>query len=514
MQNVLRGDAAVPMWAIATTVGLLWANWLVPAVMAKDAPYLDQGFFFDWTPQGQSPPVPTTAQCETIHIEFDRGNAVGPNPVAPYYLQVYTSAFIVPFIIQAGDSNSDLSFDWPVPFVPGTQYQICMFDSNGVTGGCQATYTVYPAPNTTLENPPVCTNLTYPHPDQVLGVTALVDNGALGQYAWIPQCTDISLKPTNGTPPYTMTVAPALHPPYNITSDTMDPINWTVSLSWGMPFFISLADSTGMTWAFGPLHSGQGTDSTCLSELAPIGTIHKGVQPWVAAVSGAGGLIVGLIVGLLGALLFVTRRRRSERRQRPDTFHRKSSSVSITTPVLHHPTERYSDLPTPPADPSYQIEPFVMPSERELGFSSQSSPANTVFDSGHTRNTSALTAGSLDRSRSPTASAISPTSTAPHSTMPLAPPQRPLSNENRSGSQVFVVHHDGGRPPVTVYAADGTEIVELPPRYIESNNTVAGSSSSSDAASTSMRSGTVPPLQPERRRPGPAPTKSLRRAAD
>jgi hypothetical protein len=37
-------------------------------------------------------------------------------------------------------------------------------------------------------------------------------------------------------------------------------------------------------------------------------------------------------------------------------------------------------------------------------------------------------------------------------------------SEQRPG-QVYVVHHDGGRAPVTVYTADGTEVVELPPTY-------------------------------------------------
>ncbi|THH28279.1 hypothetical protein EUX98_g5906 [Antrodiella citrinella] len=61
-----------------------------------------QGFLFDWTPAGQTPPVPTTAQCDQIHIKWDRGTEVGPNPTAPYYLQIYTSTFIVPFVIEAG----------------------------------------------------------------------------------------------------------------------------------------------------------------------------------------------------------------------------------------------------------------------------------------------------------------------------------------------------------------------------------------------------------------------------
>lgn len=32
-------------------------------------------------------------------------------------------------------------------------------------------------------------------------------------------------------------------------------------------------------------------------------------------------------------------------------------------------------------------------------------------------------------------------------------------------SQVYVLHHDSQQPPVTIYHQDGTNIVELPPRY-------------------------------------------------
>jgi len=44
---------------------------------------------------------------------------------------------------------------------------------------------------------------------------------------------------------------------------------------------------------------------------------------------------------------------------------------------------------------------------------------------------------------------------------PLQPPQSPPSRPN----QVYVVHHDSQSPPVTIYHQEGTQIVELPPRY-------------------------------------------------
>ena len=91
--------------------------------------------------------------------------------------------------------------------------------------------------------------------------------------------------PKNGTAPYTLTVssshmvfqdftikpsiqvAPALHPPYNITLPNQNSINWTVSLSWASPFFISLADSAGNMWSNGPLHSGGGGTTACLTGM-------------------------------------------------------------------------------------------------------------------------------------------------------------------------------------------------------------------------------------------------------
>lgn len=96
-------------------------------------------------------------------------------------------------------------------------------------------------------------------------------------------------------------------------------------------------------------------------------------------------------------------------------------------------------------------------------------------------------------------SVASPSSTVPPgSPENIAAPSRALSNEARSTSQVYVVHHDAGRPPVTVYTADGTEVVELPPRY---NESAAG-------RANAMRSSSAAPLQvQERRSAGPSPPK-------
>lgn len=55
------------------------------------------------------------------------------------------------------------------------------FDTNGNTGGCQATYTVIP--NTTVTTP-TCANVTLPN---LLSIDAQVDNGPMSQVGWINQ---------------------------------------------------------------------------------------------------------------------------------------------------------------------------------------------------------------------------------------------------------------------------------------------------------------------------------------
>ncbi|CAE6441809.1 unnamed protein product [Rhizoctonia solani] len=213
------------MFVRFATIGLGTLS-LLPRVYSRSN-WFDQSFYFAWGNSSIPFTIPVTTQCETIKIQWQRGSAIGPDPVAPYTLQILTSNYIVPFYINAGSS---LSYDFTVPFAPGTQYQVCMYDSKGQTGGCQAIYTVIPATST-----PSCTNMTFP---QTLEVDAKSSTGPLSQYGWPNQCTDISVTPKSGTPPFTFTAAPALHPPVNITSNSMAPINWTIDLVFvGKPVF-------------------------------------------------------------------------------------------------------------------------------------------------------------------------------------------------------------------------------------------------------------------------------------
>jgi len=230
--------------------------------------------------------------------------------------------------------------DWDVPFAPGTQYQICMWDKNGVPGGCQAMYTV--VQNSTVATP-TCQNVTFP---TQLDVAATVPGGPMSQYGFITQCTDLYVTPKSGKPPFTLTVAPALHPPYNITSDSMDPIDWTVSLSWSFPFFLSLQSSDGQLWSNGPLHAGGFGSSDC---LAP-GTIPNSQAHAVAAGAGIGGAFGAAILGALGTFLYLRSRKQPaqieafdpEARDDPPRSDSQASSWRTSdvprsrTYVLHH----------------------------------------------------------------------------------------------------------------------------------------------------------------------------------
>ncbi|KAF7350548.1 hypothetical protein MSAN_01614400 [Mycena sanguinolenta] len=399
--------AFISMW-----LDLLILGSLVATGYAKYVPFLQPGFFFDYNIATQPVPIPITEQCETIHIEWGRREAIGPNQVAPYSMVVYTSTFITPFTIAMG---SGLSFDWVVPFAPGTQYQICMWDSNGVPGGCQAMYTVIQ--NSTVSNP-TCQNVTFP---TLLDVEATVPGGPMSQYGFIDQCTDLFVTPKSGKPPFTLTVAPALHPPYNITSNSMETIDWTVSLSWSFPFFLG----------FGP--------SDC---LAP-GTIPSSKAHRIAVGAGFGAAFATGIVGALATFLYF----RYRNRKRPE-----------------HPKIEAFDYKPSPEPTTVHIESFNSLDTRQTREYSQPTAMQswiTVSD----RRTSQMISPSV---RSPqilsppirSSSQVTPPVRSSSQLAPIAPPSR-----------AYVLHHDAGRAPITVIT-NAEEVVELPPRYRRDSDVV------------------------------------------
>jgi hypothetical protein len=227
-------------------------------------------------------------------------------------------------------------------------------------------------------------------------------------------------------------------------------MNWTVSLSWASQFFISVVDASGNSWANGPLHSGENGPTTCLTDTH---ISSNGLSTGIVVGAGGGGLAVGALVGVVSAYVFMKRRQRKERnhlmdivsasptagyydrpisgssshyRAVPSTSFSGQLDTSLGSSNPSSNNSAYNRLTHPPSH--YQVEPFVVPFED----------------------------GTLHTARSPNSSVITPAS-------PTEPPQA------ASSSHVYVVHHDGGRAPVTVYHEDGTEVHELPPRYIGSD---------------------------------------------
>jgi len=465
-----------PWWVQAAAASLF--SWTVQA-----SSYLEQSFYFNYNVASQAVPVPVTTQCDTIHIEWERGVATGPNPTAPYSLQIYTSAFVFPFIVAAG---SGLSFDWQVPFGPGTLYQICMFDKNGNSGGCEAVYTMIA--NTTAT--PSCANATFPLGP--LDVEAVVSDGPMSQYGWVNSCTDIQVTPKNGTAPYTFTIAPALHPPYNITSPDEGSMNWTVSLSWASPFFISVVDADGNFWSQGPLHSGNG-DTACLSDNLERPSIGKRVTAATAIGSGIGGLVAGLAIGVGAAFFFRSPRQHQQQIDEPLLLSSQSSryhavpsrplsghlmgslgSTSSNIEMLNR-SGRNSD--------HYFIEPFILP-EEDSSQRRQPSSSPSAQDDSHRRRLSSPPSTQRRQLSSPTSM---------QGSHPLEQTLSPVQSPHGSG-HVYVVHHDGGRAPVTIYHEDGTEVVELPPRYIVGDPMDDNHPSSQDTQNDAIGGGGTGPL--------------------
>jgi len=250
---------------------------------------------------------------------------------------------------------------------------------------------------------------------------------------------NFSILPKNGTAPFILTIAPTLHPPYNITLSTMSAINWTVSLTWASPFFISLVDSLGNSWANGPLHSGEGTSNSCLDETSS--TANKSKMVAVGVGAGVGGALFGLLISYLS----LRYRARKESSEGYLMSGQKAGNWDTSGPPILEgvsaPDSHYAAVPSGPSPVSnshstlinrqYQVEPFVM---REDGYRDPQTPT--------------------------------PASTGPASHY-SDPGSQPSTSSQQDRSQVYVVHHDGGRPPVTVYTADGADVVELPPRYAD-----------------------------------------------
>ncbi|KIK03404.1 hypothetical protein K443DRAFT_653624 [Laccaria amethystina LaAM-08-1] len=230
-------------------------------------------------------------QCETLHLTWSRGASLGYDyssiSECPARSSHSSEFFKTPSHRSLLPSN--LFIDWQVPFPPSTQYQICMIDIFGVSGGCRSLYTV--VPNTSISNS-TCQNVTAP---AALSVVSTIASGPISQYSSVNQCTDVVFTPKSGIPPFTLTIAPSLHPPLNFTSKSMDPISWTVSLPEGFPFFASVRSSDGLMWANGPMHAGGSGPIDCLSP----GAVPKKTMNAIAIGSSLGSAVIGVLLGIV-----------------------------------------------------------------------------------------------------------------------------------------------------------------------------------------------------------------------
>lgn len=218
---------------------------------------------------------------------------------------------------------------------------------------------------------------------------------------------------------------------------------------------------------------------------------NKDVSESVAIGSGIGGLVVGLLAGAVLAWLLLRRRAGPHYdayvSDRIQNYTSKGEGHPLDDSPQGNPSH-YSALPnqsnTPPPPGSgssrtmlsslasrrllstsneYEIEPFRLPDDP-----TPNSDSSTQPDVNAARESSSHSLGVVTRSLSrPTSSARSVGHQTEGSSILSPDPISPTQTQQRSAAsqQVYVVHHDGGRAPVTVYTPDGTEVIELPPRY-------------------------------------------------
>lgn len=184
----------------------------------------------------------------------------------------------------------------------------------------------------------------------------------------------------------------------------------------------------------------------------------------IAIGAGIGGLVLGVLVGLAGTYALTACLRRHRRRR-----------------VEHHGSD---DDDEHPLEVLGKIEPWIPPGSSHSTLvtagPSTSTPHYPTHPSAHEPYPHHPPELVPNRPPYPQPEQHQPP-------LPLGPPSPGPSTQPDPPQQpphhVYVVHHDGGPPPVSVYTADGTRVVELPPTYVSGR-----------------------PLE-QRRNPGPTPRK-------
>ncbi|WVF69781.1 hypothetical protein IAT40_004560 [Kwoniella sp. CBS 6097] len=348
-----------------------------------------QSFLFGFTESNLV--IPVTSSCPTplTLTKLTTTNAKTSDPAAPYTMVMLVHEQLIdgsgkPYerLYSASMNVGDMSQTTEInhPWMNGTQFIACIWGSNGASGGCQDLYTVVPSEQTVdaYETPNQGCRADHlveswvPPGNETLDVAVTGLSGEVSWNAWPAACSDIQITPKNGTAPYTLLVAPASHPPVNITSATSGDItlNYTVRLTHGQAFMLGLYDSSGASWAFGPLHAGQSDDLTCLATATGQQATPKKDKGGISVGAFAGTVVGAFVVGALGALflawVFMLKKRRPKKSPSEDDLYANPRPVSydttnsLYTKPLGTPSNIYTD--SPPLDfdtPATLYDPHV-----------------------------------------------------------------------------------------------------------------------------------------------------------
>ncbi|KAL7416725.1 hypothetical protein BDY24DRAFT_412219 [Mrakia frigida] len=496
--------------------------------------------FTTGSPTGTFPPV--IEACSTMNFSFTTIANIEESPTAPY-----TPVFYVqepgktPYSFAGPSIPSSEKGTMPLPFnnsQVGTQFVTCMFAANNQTGGCQNVYTVTQASrDCQIDGPPGTTNWPAVGEEDILpmsmqsaGSTGVLTD--VGQFSsWPMGCSDLVFKP-GGKPPYLLTIANAYIPPRNYTFDSSE-FSWKIDLSRAYPFFVSVFDSTGLSYTAGPLHVGGGGSTKCLAGSLGGG----GTSTTVTAGVAVGALILGALVAFGGMWGF-----NAWRKKHPiPLFSPVEEADYVPTPYSHSYLDRADSTTSrqgqgaPNRRPSQHSNYAQHSSYGRLGDddSEARSPlaGSGVFQAISTRRGSM---GGYSDPYNPRQSIAGSSSSGGWKDSKGGRGQQGGGGKESDGEMemgrrggrgegggrgesqslmgrnVFVVHHDGGGAPVTVFTDEGTEIVELPPSYRNAGPTIPDSSPSNSRQPTQRRpsEASSPPVlnQPLSASPQQAPT--------
>ncbi|WVQ98071.1 hypothetical protein IAU59_005193 [Kwoniella sp. CBS 9459] len=348
-----------------------------------------QSFLFGFTESNLV--IPVTPSCPTplTLTKLTTTNAKTSDPAAPYTMVMLVHEQLIDDsgkqyerLYSASMTVGDMSKTTQInhPWMNGTQFIGCIWGSNGASGGCQDLYTVVPNENTVeaYQTPNQgcraddLVESWVPPGNETLDVAVTGLSGEVSWNAWPASCSDIQITPKNGTAPYTLLVAPASHPPVNITSSASGDItlNYTVRLTHGQAFMLGLYDSSGASWAYGPLHAGESDDLSCLATATGQQAVTKKSGDRVSVGTFAGSVVGAFVFGALGALflawLFMLKKSQHKKSPSEDDLYHNPRPISydttnsLYTKPLGTPSNIYTD--SPPLDfdtPATLYDPHV-----------------------------------------------------------------------------------------------------------------------------------------------------------